>query len=85
MSKKTLKDYRALALELYGPDSHALVSIEAQMNVKGGDFVPSMSEDKMRTLLKNWHGKTGMVFETPEPEPESNPAGDLLRSLGSKQ
>ena len=81
---KSLEDYRAIALELYGPDSHAIKCLNIQIGQKG-NIVPATPENQMMNLLEKWHAKTGIVFEKPEPEPESNAAGDMLRNLGSKQ
>lgn len=82
---KTLGQYRIIAMETYGPDSHSIKAIDAQIKSRGPNFIPGRTPQQMLTLMANWDAKTGVEIKQKEAEPESNPAGDLLRALGSKQ
>jgi hypothetical protein len=85
MANKTLEDYRAIARELYGPDSHAVKCLNIRIGQQG-NIAPSTPEEQMMNLLAKWDAKTGVEFEKPEPAaPKENAAGALLRGLGSKQ
>ena len=84
MSKKTLEDYRAIAVEMYGEDSHAVTCLALQIKQKGNG-TPSTPEEQMMTLLKKWHAKTGMVFEKPVEPPKEHPTKGLFDDLKAEQ
>lgn len=82
--QKTLDDYRQIAVEMYGQDSHAVKCLNLKISAEG-NIAPSTSENIMMNLLAKWHAKTGIVFEKPVEAPKENPTKGLFASLKAEQ
>ena len=70
---KTFDEYEEIAIEMYGPSSHAVKWIQAQKMNKG---TTDMSDESMMKMLARMDKKTTVphqvapATELPDPEPE---------------
>ena len=82
--QKSLDDYRQIAVEKYGQNSHAVKCLNLKISAEG-NIVPPTSEHIMMNLLEKWHAKTGIVFEKPVEAPKEHPTKGLFASPKAEQ